>query len=59
VTEELSEVSYLDQLRLYAVDHPADEESSLTTSSRVRVSGVSLFGVKRRVYPEAAHDDKT
>jgi tetratricopeptide (TPR) repeat protein len=59
VTEELSEVSYLDQLRLYAIDHPADEE--IFTNDKFKsppFPEFRLFGVKRRVYPYAAHDDK-
>ncbi len=59
VTEELSEVSYLDQLRLYTIDHPANEE--IFTNDKFKgppFPEFRLFGVKDRVYPESAHDDK-
>ena len=36
VTEELHEVSYLDQVHLIALDHPADTESSRMRSSSRR-----------------------
>jgi hypothetical protein len=59
ITEELSEVSYLDQVELYAVDHPADTE--IFTNEKFKsppYPEFRLFGVKRRAYPVAAHDDK-
>ncbi len=55
VTEELSEVSYLDQLRLIAVDHPADTE--LYTNEKFKGPPYPedhLYGVRRRVYPSGA-----
>ena len=56
ITEELSEVSYLDQVRLFAVDHPADTE--IYTNEKFKGPPYPedrLFGVKRRIYPVAAH----
>ena len=57
ITEELSEVSYLDQLRLYAVDHPADTE--IFTNEKFNsppYPEFRLFGARRRVYPRTARD---
>ncbi len=54
VTEELHEVSYLDQIRLQALDHPADTE--VVTNEKFKsppFPKFRLFGVKRRVYPLA------
>jgi tetratricopeptide (TPR) repeat protein len=59
VTEELSEVSYLDQIQLYAVDHRADTE--IFTSEKFKgppYPEFRLFGVQRRIYPRAARDDQ-
>jgi hypothetical protein len=58
VTEELSEVSYLDQIVLYAVDHPAATE--IFTNEKFKSPPYPdfwLFGVKRRIHPIAAKDD--
>ncbi len=57
ITEELSEVSYLDQIRLLAVDHPAATE--IYTSERWKgppFPDFRLYGVSRRVYPKSARD---
>ena len=57
VTEELSEVSYLDQLRLFTVDHPAGVE--IVTNEKWKAPPYPefrLFGVGRRIYPRSAHD---
>ncbi len=57
VTEELSEVSYLDQIKLYAVDHPAGVE--IFTNEKFKSPPYPedrLYGVKRRIYPAAARD---
>jgi cytochrome c-type biogenesis protein CcmH/NrfG len=57
ITEELSEVSYLDQIRLLAVDHPAD--TPIYTSEKWKgppFPEFRLYGAKRRVYPVAARD---
>jgi tetratricopeptide (TPR) repeat protein len=55
ITEELSEVSYLDQLRLFAVDHPAS--TAIYTNEKFRSPPYPedrLFGVTHRVNPAAA-----
>jgi tetratricopeptide (TPR) repeat protein len=59
VTEELREVSYLDQVRLIAIDHPADVE--IFTNDKFKsppFPEFRLFGVSRRVYPRAARDER-
>jgi hypothetical protein len=56
VTEELSEVSYLDQIQLYSVDHPANTE--IFTNEKFKsppFPEFRLFEVTRRIYPKAAH----
>jgi tetratricopeptide (TPR) repeat protein len=58
VTEELSEVSYLDQIQLYAVDHPAGTE--IFTNEKFKAPpypDFRLFSVERRIYPKTARDD--
>jgi Tfp pilus assembly protein PilF len=57
ITEELHEVSYLDQVRLLAIDHPAEYE--IYTNDKFKsppFPDFRLFGVKRRIYPVAARD---
>lgn len=57
ITEELSEVSYLDEVRLIAVDHPAGME--VFTSEKWKgppFPEFRLYGVNRRIYPKAARD---
>ncbi|MES1261344.1 MAG: FG-GAP-like repeat-containing protein, partial [Acidobacteriota bacterium] len=59
ITEELSEVSYLDQVQLIALDHPADTE--IFTNEKFKSPPYPedrLYGVKRRIYPRAARDDR-
>ncbi len=59
VTEELSEVSYLDQIQLYAVDHP--EGTEIFTNEKFKgppFPEFRLFSVKRRIYPRAARDGR-
>jgi tetratricopeptide (TPR) repeat protein len=59
VTEELSEVSYLDQMQLYAVDHP--EGTEIFTNEKFKgppFPEFRLFGVKRRIYPRTARDSQ-
>lgn len=59
ITEELSEVAFLDQLRLEAVDHPIAEE--VYTNEKWKSQPFPeerLYGVKKRVYPVKARDDK-
>jgi tetratricopeptide (TPR) repeat protein len=58
VTEELSEVSYLDQIQLYAVDHPAGTE--IFTNEKFKgppYPEFRLFSVERRINPKTARDD--
>jgi tetratricopeptide (TPR) repeat protein len=58
ITEELSEVSYLDQIELYAVDHPAGAE--IFTNEKFKgppYPEFRLFSVERRIYPKTARDD--
>ena len=55
ITEELGEVSYLDQLQLIAVDHPADVE--LFSNEKWKsppFPEFRLFGTRHRHYPVAA-----
>jgi tetratricopeptide (TPR) repeat protein len=59
VTEELSEVSYIDQVQLLAVDHPASQE--IFTNEKFKsppYPEFHLYPVERRIYPEAAWDDQ-
>src|ERR1022692_1419516 len=55
ITEELREVSYLDQVKLIAVDHPDSVE--IFTNDKFKsppFPEFRLFGVKRRIYPVRA-----
>lgn len=55
ITEELAEVSYLDQIELIAVDHP--EEVEIFTNDKWKsppYPEFRLFGGARRVYPSRA-----
>ncbi len=55
ITEELSEVSYLDQVKLLAVDHPAGTE--VFTNEKFKgppFPDFRLFQVEKRIYPRAA-----
>ncbi len=57
ITEELSEVTYLDQVRLLALDHPTGVEVfSNDKWKSPPFPDFRLFGVKRRIYPRAARD---
>lgn len=59
ITEELSEVSYLDQVELSAVDHPPGTE--IFTNEKFKgppYPEFGLFEVKRRIYPVQAHDEE-
>jgi tetratricopeptide (TPR) repeat protein len=59
ITEELREVSYLDQIQLIAVDHPAATE--IYTNDKFKsppFPEFRLFGVDRRIYPTAARDQR-
>jgi tetratricopeptide (TPR) repeat protein len=55
ITEELSEVSYLDQVELIAVDHAAGQE--IFTNEKFKAPPYPefrLYGAGRRVYPASA-----
>jgi hypothetical protein len=57
ITEELAEVTYLDQAQLIAVDHPSDSE--IFTNEKFKsppFPEFRLFGVKHRVSPVMARD---
>lgn len=57
ITEELSEVSYLDQVQLMAIDHPAGVD--IYTGEKWKgppFADFKLYGVARRTYPKAARD---
>lgn len=59
ITEELHEISYIDQARLIAVDYPAGIE--LFTNDKFKAPPFPefrLFGVRRRIYPRAARDHR-
>ncbi len=57
MTEELREVSYIDQIKLLALDHPADME--IVTNEKFKsppFPEYRLYGASRRIYPAAARD---
>ncbi len=57
ITEELSEVSYLDQIQLTAVDHPAGVD--IFTSERWKsppFAGFHVYPIAQRTYSLSAHD---
>jgi tetratricopeptide (TPR) repeat protein len=57
MTEELREVSYIDQIKLVALDHPAGAE--IVTNEKFKsppFPEFRLYGGTRRVYPTRAHD---
>ena len=57
ITEELHEVSYLDQVRLMAIDHPSGYE--IFTNDKFKsppFPDFRLFGVTKRIYPVTARD---
>ena len=59
VTEELREVVYLDQVKLLAIDHPA--ELDVVTNEKFKAPPFPefrLFGVKEKRYPERARDHR-
>ena len=58
ITEELHEVSYLDQVQLVALDHPSGTE--IFTNEKFKsppFPEFRLFGLRRRAYPVRATDD--
>jgi len=59
ITEELREVAYLDQVRLHAVDHPADVE--VFTNDKFKAPpfpDFRLFGVREKIRPVRARDHR-
>ena len=57
IAEELREVTYLDQVQLLAVDHPSGVE--IVSNEKFKsppFPEFRLFGIDRRMYPIAAHD---
>jgi tetratricopeptide (TPR) repeat protein len=59
ITEELREVSYLDQVQLIALDHPAATE--IFTNEKFKsppFPEFRLYGVDRRIYPVAVRDSE-
>jgi Flp pilus assembly protein TadD len=58
ITEELSEVSYLDQVQLITLDHPSNKE--VFTNEKFKgppYPEFRLYEVPRRIYPISATDD--
>ena len=59
LTEELREVSYIDQIKLIALDHPAAID--VVTNEKFKsppFPEFRLFGAERKVYPVAARDSQ-
>lgn len=59
ITEELSEVSYLDQVELYTLDHPSNKE--VFTNEKFKgppYPEFRLYEAARRIYPTSARDDQ-
>jgi hypothetical protein len=59
ITEELREVAYLDQIKLIAVDHPANLE--IHSSEKFKFPPFpefQLYGVSGRVHPQSAVDQR-
>jgi hypothetical protein len=57
ITEELHEVSYIDQVRLVALDHPAGVD--IVTNEKFKAPPFPqfrLFGVSQRIFPVSARD---
>ena len=58
ITEELSEVAFIDQVKLIALDHPTGV--AIYTNEKWKsppYPQFRLFGARRRVYPVEARDD--
>ena len=58
LTDELREVDYFDQVRLFAVDHPATEEIYANEIFSSSPSGPTLHAVRQRHFPVSAVDDR-
>ncbi len=59
ITEELSEVTYLDKVQLYAIDHPAGTE--VFTNDKFQsppYPPLNFYQSSKRIYPRAAQDDR-
>ncbi|MCU1325471.1 MAG: Tetratricopeptide 2 repeat protein [Bryobacterales bacterium] len=59
ITEELREVSYLDQIQLIAVDHP--KSATIYTNDKFKsppFPDFRLYGVEKPIHPTAAADDQ-
>ena len=59
ITEELSEVSYLDQVQFFALDHPSRKE--IFTNEKFKgppYPEFRLYEAERRIYPQSARDDQ-
>src|SRR5262249_46246753 len=57
VTEELREVSYIDQIKLIALDHPT--KTAILTNEKFKsppFPEFRLYGVDRKIYPLKAQD---
>jgi tetratricopeptide (TPR) repeat protein len=57
ISEELREVSYIDQIKLLALDHPADTE--IVTNEKFKsppFPEFRLYGSNHRTYPTSARD---
>jgi hypothetical protein len=58
ITEELHEVSYIDQVKLLALDHAAGV--GIVTNEKFKAPPFPefrLFGVRRKIHPASARDD--
>ena len=58
LTDELREVDYFDQLRLWAVDHPATEEVYANEIFSSAPSAPALYVVGEKHFPVSAVDDR-
>ena len=57
MSEELSEVSYIDQLQLYALDHPAGQEVFVNEKWKSPpFPDFRFYAANRRIHPVAARD---
>jgi Tfp pilus assembly protein PilF len=57
VSEELAEVSYIDQAKLFAVDHPADQEVFISERWKSPpYPDLRFYGASHRINPTAAYD---
>jgi hypothetical protein len=59
LTQELAEVVYMDEVKLIAVDHPANLEIFTNEKATVPFPEFKLYGVRERAYPIAAVDHQS